>query len=85
MLSSFVAQSLKSYDNFSDPGVEIALSHRHVEKRLFSRVKQIHESTTHTFTVWARPRLNTGMLYCVSIIFLRDTLCALKRGAVHVP
>ena len=31
MLSSEVAQSLKSYGHFSDLGVEIALSHRHVE------------------------------------------------------
>ena len=30
MLSSEVAQSLKSYGNFSDLGVGIALSHRHV-------------------------------------------------------
>ena len=31
----FSAQSLKSYEHFSDLGVKIALSHRHVEKRLF--------------------------------------------------
>ena len=30
MLSSEIAQSLKSYGHFSDPGVGIALSHRHV-------------------------------------------------------
>ena len=30
MLSSEVAQSLKSYGHFSDLGVGIALSHRHV-------------------------------------------------------
>ena len=30
MLSSVVAQSLKSYEHFSDLGVGIALSHRHV-------------------------------------------------------
>ena len=31
ILSSEVAQSLKSYGHFSDRGVEIALDHRHVE------------------------------------------------------
>ena len=31
ILSSHVDQSLKSYGHFSDFGVEIALSHRHVE------------------------------------------------------
>ena len=30
MLSSEIAQPLKSYGHFSDLGVEIALSHRHV-------------------------------------------------------
>ena len=34
MLSSFSALSLKSYWHFLDLGVEIALSHRHVEKRI---------------------------------------------------
>ena len=42
MLSSQLAQSLKSYGHFSDLGVQIALSQRHVE---FFRVKQIHQST----------------------------------------
>ena len=36
-------------------GVEISLSHRHVEKRWFSWVKQIQQSTAYTFTV-ASPR-----------------------------
>ena len=34
MLSLFSAQSLKMYGHFWDLGVEIALSHRYVEKRL---------------------------------------------------
>ena len=33
MLSSLVAQSLQSYGHFSNLGVEIAMSQRHVEKR----------------------------------------------------
>ena len=40
MLSSEVAQSLKSYGHFSDLGVEIALSHRHVG--CFGYRKYIH-------------------------------------------
>ena len=37
MLTSFFsAQSLKSFEHISDIGIEIALSHRHVEKRFFS-------------------------------------------------
>ena len=35
MLSLFVATSLKSYGHFSYLGVQIAPSHRHVEKRSF--------------------------------------------------
>ena len=49
MLSLFSSQSLKSCEHFSDLGVEIALSHRHVEKRWFfsgktnqSRANSIH-------------------------------------------
>ena len=41
MLSSFSSQSLKNYEHFPDLGVEIALSHRYVEKRWFLRVKRI--------------------------------------------
>ena len=57
MLSSLVAESLRSYGHFTNLGVQIALSHRRVEKRSFFRVKQIKESTAHTLTVRARPRL----------------------------
>ena len=42
MLRSFSTQSLKSSDHFSDLWVEIALSHRHVEKRWFFWVKRVH-------------------------------------------
>ena len=42
MLSSEVEQSLKSYVHFSDLGVGIALSHRHVG---FFMVKQIHPAS----------------------------------------
>ena len=48
---------IKMYEHFSDLGVEIALTHHHVEKKSFYPVKQIHESTAHSFTVWARPGL----------------------------
>ena len=34
MLDLFFAQLIKRYGNFSGLGVEIALSHRHVEKTL---------------------------------------------------
>ena len=44
MLSSDVAQSLKSDRHFSDLGVGIALSLRHVQCWIF-QVKQIHQST----------------------------------------
>ena len=44
-LSSFSAQSLKRYGHCSDLGVEKALCHRHVEKRWFIRMKQVHQST----------------------------------------
>ena len=47
ILSSEVAQSIKSYGHFSDLGVGIALSHRHV---VFFRVKQIHQSTASEWT-----------------------------------
>ena len=53
ILSSLVAQSIKSYGHFSDLGVEIALSHRHVE---FFQVKQIHQSTASERTT----RVDTG-------------------------
>ena len=45
MSNSFSAQSLKSYGHFSDIEVEIPLSHHHVEKRWFFRVKWMRQST----------------------------------------
>ena len=45
MLSLFSAQLLKRYGHFSGLGLEIAFSHRHVEKRQFFRVKQLQQST----------------------------------------
>ena len=52
MLSLFSAQLLKRYGHFSGLGVEIALSHRHVDKRLFFRVKRIQQSTASMRTSW---------------------------------
>ena len=49
MLNLFVATLLKTDGHFSNLGVGIALGHRHVEKRGFSRVKQIQQSTAYTF------------------------------------
>ena len=34
MLISYSAESIKSYEHFSDLGVDIALSHRHAKKTL---------------------------------------------------
>ena len=48
MLSSFSAQSLKMYGHFWDLGFEIALSHRHVEKRLLFWVKQQSTASDRT-------------------------------------
>ena len=46
MLSSNEAlKELKSYRQFSDLGVEIALSHRHVKKRCLFQVKRIQQTT----------------------------------------
>ena len=44
MLSLFSAQLLKSYGHFFGLGVEIARSHRYVEKRQFFRVRRIQQS-----------------------------------------
>ena len=51
---------LKSYGHFSDLMVEIALNHRHFEKRWFPRVKRMQQSMAHTYTVCARPQLIWG-------------------------
>ena len=56
--SAYLSQrQFQSYGHCSDLGVEIALSHRHVEKRWFSLVKWLQQSTAHTFTMRAPPRL----------------------------
>ena len=44
MLSSFFTQSLKEYGHFSNLGVEIALSHRHVKNLDFLGIKRMQQS-----------------------------------------
>ena len=46
---------------------EVSTGWRYVEKHWFSRVKRIHQSTAHTFPVWARSRL-PGFLSCYWIM-----------------
>ena len=72
MLSLEVAQSLKSYGHFSDPGVGIVLSPRHVG---FFRVKQIHPSMASERTTRQGPPCPVFHLRHVFRTYKR--LCAL--------
>ena len=57
MFSSQLAQSLKSYEHFSDLGVKNALDHRHID---FFRVKRIEQSTASERTTRLRPTLRAA-------------------------
>ena len=77
MLSSFSAQSLNNYEHFSNLGVEIALSNRHVENHFKDKTNTAIHSLGEDLT--ATPGQTESECACVMFLALSGVTNILTR------